>query len=66
MSTLRSAGRPFEDLHNRAVPGLARGNGVISRETLGAQQRDMLTGKLQQFRLLARFRFIRDDDNGFT
>src|ERR1700757_2142724 len=50
----------------RAVPGLAGGDGVVGREALGAQKRDMLAGELQQFGFLAGLRFVRDDNDGFT
>jgi hypothetical protein len=53
MRALCSARFPLEDLHNRAVLGLAYGHGMVCSQSLGAKQRNMFAGELQQVRLFA-------------
>jgi hypothetical protein len=53
MRALCSARFPLEDLHNRAVLGLAYGHGMVCSQSLGAKQRNMFAGELQQVRLIA-------------
>jgi hypothetical protein len=53
MGSRRTAGHPLEDLHNRAIPGLANGDGVVGNQTFGTQQGNMLVSKLKQISFLA-------------
>ena len=54
MGALDAAGSPLENLHNRAVLGLTRGDGVVGCQTFGAQKGNMFASELQQISFSSR------------
>jgi hypothetical protein len=64
VGSLHAARYPLEDLHNRAVLGLARGDGAVGHEALGAKQGNVLAGKLKEIGFLAGLRLVGSDDDG--
>src|SRR5260370_36299898 len=64
MGAFHASGSPLEDLHNRAVCGLAGGDVMVGDQALGARQRNVLAGKLQQVSFLAGLWLVGDDDDG--
>src|SRR5262249_20885586 len=61
-----SAFDPLEDLHDRAVLGLARGNGAIRGKAFGAEKWNVFARELQQVGFLGGLGFVGDDNNGAT
>jgi hypothetical protein len=62
VGALDTTGSPPEDLHNRAVLGLACGYGMISGQSFRAKQRNVLAGELKEIGLFAWLRFVGHDD----